>query len=103
MSPQHGAEMCSRVENKECSDTGPGDDWGAVTPRGEEEAARAGRPLRVAARVVTYNLSDVFPNARRGLLAQTRPLDELIVVDNASTDGTSDMLAAEFPTARQAG
>jgi hypothetical protein len=76
---------------------------GAVTPRGEEEAARAGRPLRVAARVVTYNLSDVFPNARKGLLAQTRPLDELIVVDNASTDGTSDMLAAEFPTARQAG
>ena len=53
--------------------------------------------------MVTYNLSDVFANARRGLLAQTRPLDELIVVDNASTDGTSDMLAAEFPTARQAG
>jgi hypothetical protein len=50
-----------------------------------------------------YNLFDVFPNARRGLLAQTRPLDELIVVDNASTDGTSDMLVAEFPTARQAG
>lgn len=74
-----------------------------MTPGGEEEAARAGRPLRVATRVVTYNLSHVFPNARRGLLAQTRPLDELIVVDNASTNGTSDMLAAEFPTARQAG
>lgn len=53
--------------------------------------------------MVTYNLSHVFPNARRGLLAQTRPLDELIVMDNASTNGTSDMLAAEFPTARQAG
>ncbi len=70
-----------------------------MTPGREEEAA-SGHPLRVAAVVVTYNRSDVLRNALTGLLAQTRPLDELIVVDNASTDGTSDMLAAEFPTAR---
>src|SRR4249919_1261169 len=70
-----------------------------MTPGRDEEAA-SGHPVRVAAVVVTYNRSDVLRNALTGLLAQTRPLDELIVVDNASTDGTSDMLAADFPTAR---
>jgi GT2 family glycosyltransferase len=69
-----------------------------MTPGREEEAA-SGHPLRVAAVVVTYNRSDVLPNALTGLLAQSRPLNELIVVDNASTDGTTDMLAADFPTA----
>src|SRR4051812_18012026 len=52
---------------------------------------------RVCAVVVTFNRKKLLVECLRGLLAQTRPLDHLIVINNASTDGTADMLAAEFP------
>lgn len=57
-------------------------------------------PLRVAAAVPTYNRRDVLRKSLAGLLAQTRPLDDVIVVDNASTDGTAAMVADEFPSVR---
>jgi rhamnopyranosyl-N-acetylglucosaminyl-diphospho-decaprenol beta-1,3/1,4-galactofuranosyltransferase len=52
----------------------------------------------VAAIVVTYDRRDLLRQTLQALLAQTRPVDEVVVVDNASRDGTADMLAAEFPT-----
>jgi len=51
----------------------------------------------VAAVVVTYNRKHLLRKCLQALLAQTRPIDEIIVVDNASTDGTAEMLAMEFP------
>ncbi len=42
----------------------------------------------VAAVVVTYNRKVLLKECLDALLAQTRPLDSIIVVDNASTDGT---------------
>jgi len=51
----------------------------------------------VAAVVVTYNRKDLLRGCLRALLAQTRPLDEIIVIDNASTDGTDQMISKEFP------
>lgn len=47
----------------------------------------------VAAVVVTYNRRDLLVECLNALRAQSRPLDRIIVVDNASTDGTAEMLA----------
>ena len=49
---------------------------------------------RVCAVIVTANRKD--PCARPRFLAQTRPADKILIVDNASTDGTRDMLDTEF-------
>ncbi len=57
-------------------------------------------PVRVAATIPTRNRKNMLRQALAGLLAQTRPLDAVIVVDNASTDGTAEMVAAEFPSVR---
>jgi GT2 family glycosyltransferase len=55
---------------------------------------------RVCAVVVTFNRRALLGGCLRSLLAQTRKLDEILVVDNASSDGTPAMLAAEFPEVR---
>jgi rhamnopyranosyl-N-acetylglucosaminyl-diphospho-decaprenol beta-1,3/1,4-galactofuranosyltransferase len=38
--------------------------------------------------VVTYNRRELLEQCLDALLAQTRPPDRILVVDNASTDGT---------------
>jgi rhamnopyranosyl-N-acetylglucosaminyl-diphospho-decaprenol beta-1,3/1,4-galactofuranosyltransferase len=53
--------------------------------------------LRVAAVVVTYNRSAVLAETLRAVQAQTRPPDGVYVVDNASNDGTADLLRSDFP------
>lgn len=54
-------------------------------------------PPKVVATILTRNRLELLRGSVRGTLDQTRPPDEVIVVDNASTDGTLAMLAAEFP------
>ena len=54
--------------------------------------------LSVAALVATVNRRDLLHKHITQLLAQTRPLNEIIVVDNASDDGTFEMLQTEFPS-----
>ena len=49
------------------------------------------------ATVLTRNRKELLRQSLDAIRAQTRPVDELIVVDNESSDGTLDMLAAEFP------
>ena len=46
----------------------------------------------VCAVVVTYNRKELLLECMRGLLAQTRPLDAIYIIDNASTDGTPELL-----------
>jgi len=53
--------------------------------------------LKVAVVVVTYNRKELLRACLQALLNQTRPLDEIIVIDNASTDGTDHMIRSEFP------
>ena len=52
---------------------------------------------QVCAVVVTHNRSQVLRRCLLALMAQTRPVDCILVVDNASTDGTANLLNGEFP------
>jgi GT2 family glycosyltransferase len=50
----------------------------------------------IAAVVVTYNRKDLLRECLSALLNQTRKPDSIIIMDNASTDGTPEMLKKEF-------
>lgn len=47
--------------------------------------------------IPTYNRVDLLCEVLTGLAAQTRPLDAVLVVDNASTDGTRETVTERFP------
>jgi rhamnopyranosyl-N-acetylglucosaminyl-diphospho-decaprenol beta-1,3/1,4-galactofuranosyltransferase len=51
---------------------------------------------RVVAVVVTWNRRDLLRLALGALRHQTRPVDKIVVIDNASTDGTAAMVRREF-------
>jgi len=51
----------------------------------------------VCAIVVTYNRKDMLVRCLAALAAQERPVDMTVVVDNASTDGTADLVRAGHP------
>lgn len=52
---------------------------------------------RICAVVVTFNRKALLPLCLNSLLAQTRPLDAIVVIDNASTDGTRELLDRDYP------
>jgi rhamnopyranosyl-N-acetylglucosaminyl-diphospho-decaprenol beta-1,3/1,4-galactofuranosyltransferase len=52
---------------------------------------------RVCAVLVTYNRAALVSRSLRALAAQTRTVDHVIVVDNASTDDTAAVIARDFP------
>ncbi len=56
---------------------------------------------RVVAVVVAWNRRDLLEQNLNGLAAQTRPLDAVVVIDNASTDDTA-ALAAAHPAVTEA-
>ncbi|MGH9344908.1 MAG: glycosyltransferase family 2 protein [Terriglobia bacterium] len=58
---------------------------------------RSGGPCRIAGVIPTYNRRDLLERCLGALLRQTRPLDEILVIDNASTDGTGQMVRDKFP------
>lgn len=49
---------------------------------------------RAIAVVATYNRKAMLVECLRALAAQTHPLDAIVVVDNASTDGTEEAVAS---------
>jgi rhamnopyranosyl-N-acetylglucosaminyl-diphospho-decaprenol beta-1,3/1,4-galactofuranosyltransferase len=44
--------------------------------------------MRVLAQITTFNAADIIDRTIEALQQQTRPVDEILVVDNASSDGT---------------
>ena len=47
--------------------------------------------------VINYNGLPYLEQCLKGVLAQSYPNVQLIVIDNASTDGSADMIADDFP------
>jgi rhamnopyranosyl-N-acetylglucosaminyl-diphospho-decaprenol beta-1,3/1,4-galactofuranosyltransferase len=66
------------------------------------DRATTASPPRVVAVVVTWNRRELLLESLAAVLAQTRPADQVIVVDNASTDGTAAAVRAGFPQVRLA-
>ena len=52
--------------------------------------------FEVCAVVVTFNRKALLRECLRAVLDQTRSLDLVVVIDNASTDGTWELIGAEF-------
>ncbi len=73
---------------------------------GEQQARRAGRraPVRadepVSAVVCNYNGEGYLAGCLEAILALEGGVDELIVVDNGSTDGSVELVRRSFPRAR---
>jgi GT2 family glycosyltransferase len=67
-----------------------------VSHREESKAQKTGT-YSVASVTVAYNGSSILPRQIDALKKQTRKLDEIVVVDNASSDDTLKLLAAQYP------
>lgn len=65
-----------------------------TVPTGMTSEHEASRPSgkRVAAAVVSFNRKDLLVECLDGVLRQTHPVERVLVVDNASTDGTQELL-----------
>jgi rhamnopyranosyl-N-acetylglucosaminyl-diphospho-decaprenol beta-1,3/1,4-galactofuranosyltransferase len=59
-------------------------------------AAGGASPVVVAV-VVTHRRQELLQRCLAAVLAQTRPPDVVVVVDNASGDGTDDLVRSRFP------
>lgn len=55
--------------------------------------------MRVAVVIATRDRCGLLRQSLAAVAGQSRPTDDLVVVDNASSDGTADLLATEFPHA----
>ena len=55
-------------------------------------------PRRVAVVIPNWNGAAFIARTLLAVLAQTRPADRVVVVDNASTDDSYDVIARDFPS-----
>ena len=52
--------------------------------------------MKISAIVTTFNRATIVPDAVRSILAQSTPVDEIILVDDGSTDETADSVRIAF-------
>ena len=68
---------------------------------GNDRPLGFGLPMKregsIASVTVSRNAGGMLSEHMEALLYQTRPLNEIIVIDNASTDGTVDTLRRCYP------
>lgn len=71
-----------------------------MTARDTPADSEGALPLRIRVVVVTWNGLHLLPSCLDSLLAQDLPAGtlDIVVVDNASTDHTAEMLARDYPT-----
>lgn len=69
---------------------------GLIKNQQESATATPGSCPRIAAVVVTYNRRALLEGCLDALIRQERPLDEILVIDNASTDGTAEVLSEKY-------
>jgi GT2 family glycosyltransferase len=60
-------------------------------------ASRHSRAPKIAAVIVAYNRGDLLPDRLNALSAQTTPIEHVVVVDNASRDGSADLVRTQYP------
>jgi rhamnopyranosyl-N-acetylglucosaminyl-diphospho-decaprenol beta-1,3/1,4-galactofuranosyltransferase len=65
-------------------------------PHSTTEPGRTAQGI-VCAVVVTFNRKTMLRTCLASLLRQERPADQIVIIDNASSDGTPELLASEFP------
>jgi GT2 family glycosyltransferase len=53
--------------------------------------------VAVTAVVLTYNRKDLLVRCLQSIAEQTRACERVVVIDNASTDGTASLLARDWP------
>ncbi|HIG49027.1 MAG TPA: glycosyltransferase family 2 protein, partial [candidate division Zixibacteria bacterium] len=53
--------------------------------------------MSISVIIPTFNRASLLPRALHSVLNQTRSPDEIIVVDDGSTDNTRDQIADQFP------
>jgi hypothetical protein len=63
-------------------------------------AAGSAEPLAATAVISNWNKKDDLRENLDGLRAQTRPFQRIVVVDNASSDGSARMVSEEYPEVR---
>jgi rhamnopyranosyl-N-acetylglucosaminyl-diphospho-decaprenol beta-1,3/1,4-galactofuranosyltransferase len=68
-----------------------------ASSRAEDGCTSGGHPPRVVAVIVTWNRRDLLLEAVAAVSAQSRAPDAVIIVDNASTDGTPAAVRDTFP------
>ena len=56
--------------------------------------------IAVSIIIVNWNTRDILRDCLSSIAAETKMRHEVIVIDNASADGSADMVAAEFPDVR---
>jgi GT2 family glycosyltransferase len=66
----------------------------------QDSAPPAGTSPDVSVVIVNWNTRDILRDCLASIMAQTRAPYEVIVVDNASRDGSTRMVQTEFPAVR---